>query len=64
MKLFKQIKVKSNQDIIDQIMKQHSKWSDKLVSLDIKDNANAFYIMGVLGGLLLARRIVKGEETE
>lgn len=64
MKLFKQIKVKSNQDIINQIMKQHSKWSDKLVSLDIKDNANAFYIMGVLGGLLLARRIVKGEEIE
>jgi len=63
-RLFKQIKVKANQDIIDDIMKQHVKWSDKLTSLDIKDNANAFYIMGVIGGLLLARRIVRGEEIE
>jgi len=63
-KLFKKIKVKSNQDIVDDIMKEHVKWSDKLTSLDIKDNANAYYIMGVIGGLLLARRIVKGEEIK
>ena len=57
-------KKKPNQDIVDEIMKHHSRWSDKLVSLDIKDNANAYYIMGVIGGLLLARRIARREEIE
>lgn len=64
MKLFKQIKVKANEDIVKDIMRNHAKWSDKLVALDIKDNANAYYIMGVIGGLLLARRIVRGEDVE
>jgi len=64
LKLFKQIKVKANEDIVRDIMRNHAKWSDKLVALDIKDSANAYYIMGVIGGLLLARRIVRGEDVE
>jgi len=45
-------------------MRHHAIWSDKLVKLDIKDNANAYYVMGVIGGLLLARRIVRREEIK
>lgn len=64
MKLFKKDKPRTNEDIIEEIMKHHARWSDKMIALDIKDNANAYYIMGVIGGLLLARRIVKGEKVD
>lgn len=42
------------------LMKEHDKFSRRLLKIDLK-NANGFYVQGVLHGILLARRIMAEE---
>tara|TARA_R110002167_G_scaffold104976_2_gene270276 strand:+ start:1513 stop:1701 length:189 start_codon:yes stop_codon:yes gene_type:complete len=48
--------------LLDDLTNARTLWNNKLSKIKIKDVHKSYYIMGVIGGLIIAIELIKGKK--
>lgn len=48
--------------LVDDLTNARTLWNNKLSKIKIKDVHKSYYIMGVIGGLIIAIELIKGKK--
>lgn len=61
--MIKKKKKKTLDGLIQDLTVERLMWNNKLSKIDVKDAHKSYYVMGVIGGIIIAINVLKGRKN-